>query len=44
VTEVFAPHITDPDPPMPLMTSAQSERAAANIARMFPELVKLERE
>ena len=36
----FAPWITDPDPPDVVeMTAAKSEAAAANIARMFPELV-----
>jgi hypothetical protein len=37
--EVFAPHLTDPDPPMKLMSAAESAAAAAKIAEMFPELV-----
>ena len=39
--DFYAPHITDPDPPdaVPLMTKAEADRAAAKVAKMFPELV-----
>jgi hypothetical protein len=40
-TETFAPWISDPDDPAdtPTMTIEDCERAAANVARAYPELI-----
>jgi hypothetical protein len=40
--DFFAPWIDDPDPPDDIMTPAESAAAAAAIARMFPELVRIQ--
>jgi hypothetical protein len=37
----YYPWIEDPDPPSVDMTPAESAAAAAAIARMFPELVRI---
>ena len=38
--DLYAPWITDPDPPGQVMTCAETQRAAASVAAMCPELVK----